>query len=137
MEIKVESFHLQTVRFCNCFLEPSRAVLCSIYFSRFTDLVAASSDRTWMSRAFCTQPQYRACAAPNITALEQMCKSRGYVVSKDIVVSSLQMMSKFSRADGPSVLHLVRDPRAILSSRIRIKDKGQYKPQVFHLQEMK
>ena len=60
------------------------------------------------------------CLLPNITAVEQQCRTFQYHVIKEINIPSLKHLMSLNATTGPTVLHLVRDPRGTYNSIIRM-----------------
>ena len=52
--------------------------------------------------------------------MEEQCKSKKYRVAKEIRIPSLMHLGNRSSPSSPSVLHLVRDPRGILNSILKL-----------------
>ena len=61
------------------------------------------------------------CARTSVSGWENACKMFNYSLTKDIVIPSLRVMQPLIDK-GVKVLHLVRDPRAVVNSRMRIEN---------------
>ena len=74
-----------------------------------------------MQTSFCHHP-LRRCVPTNITFIEEQCKREKYHVAKEINIPSLRQLGNLSSHSFPSVLHLVRDPRGMLNSILKLSE---------------
>lgn len=91
----------------------------------FRDTLKRSNKKPyWRIVSFCSKfkanmTMQGPCKRSAVSDWENACKSFKYSVSKDIVINSLSAL-KYFMLEGNKLLHLVRDPRAIVNSRVRI-----------------
>ena len=80
----------------------------------------------WRTVSFCAKFTsnsilHRMCTMTSISGWENTCKMFNFSLSKDIVIPSLDVMLPLIDK-GSKVLHLVRDPRAVVNSRIKMEN---------------
>ena len=97
----------------------------------FEPMISVSTASGWVEKTFCGHNQYKPCDVSSPSVLEQQCSHKVYRVSKDIAIPSLQHL--LSDADQPehqrhltNILHLVRDPRGVFESRVKISSGTVY-----------
>ena len=98
----------------------------SCKFSAHTDDMPAENsviDTSWRDRALCSKlDNYDSCSGLATRSLECFCAHHQYKVTKEISMTSLQVIHNILESERWKVIHLVRDPRGIISSRIKIQE---------------
>ena len=97
----------------------------SCNFSLFTVIQdnVSNNFKHWKDLAFCPfEPRERCTTIPTVQ-YEEWCLDKSYRVSKDIAIPSLESIHDLM-VQGVHVVHLVRDPRGMLSSRLKIDNHG-------------
>ena len=117
----------RTVYLSSSLVESCLADATSCWFKHWTDDIPDINNYIapyWRDRSLCNKlDNYHACAPLSTEALECYCRRFKYRVIKEISLSSLHLFHNMWDSDNWKVIHLVRDPRGVISSRIKIAEQ--------------
>ena len=92
-----------------------------ILLSKYSIVRAPSLKQLWNKRVFCHKyDETDSCGRLPVEELEEKCQAHKHVATKVILVPYLEHLLPFLRPRH-KVIHLVRDPRGVFSSMIKIK----------------
>ena len=115
--------------FVNQGAEAALKLVLSCQFQTILDVGHNISDnrilKFWKYRAFCSklvmQEAIALCKKYTVKMLEQLCASQPHVAAKIIHVSNIGPLVNLMMK-GVKVVHLVRDPRGVMSSRLKVME---------------
>ena len=97
-------------------------------FSAHTDDLPADTTMVtsfWRNRALCSKLNILPlCYGVATSSLECFCAQHQYKVTKEILLNSLRVIHNILESEKWKVVHLVRDPRGLISSRIKLSEEG-------------